>query len=448
MKNVLILGAGQSTPYMINYMLENAEKHDWFVTVCDMDIALAKSRVNGNTRGTAVEFDVNDEVLRKRLISESDIVLNLLAPQFQYMIALDCLHFGKHVVTASYTNLRVADLNNDAMRKGIIMLNEMGLDPGIDHMSAMSMIHKIRENGGYVAGFVSYGGGLPAPDVKSNPLDYCITWNPRNVIMAGGDGAQYMEDSQVKILSHQECFQRTWNVEIEGVGTFEAYPNRDSLIYLDVFNLKKVHTMLRGTLRYPGWSETWEKIIKLGLPNDTMVLKGIADKSYAEFIEMFLPLNMTGSTLEARVARYLNISPTGKIMDNLKWLGLFSKEKIGKEFRTTVDVMTDLVKKKMPLPAGKRDMVILRHEIEAVYPNENNRKEKIISTMIDYGVPNGFTAIAKTVGAPAAIAAKLILNNELPITGTHIPIQPVIYKKVMEELETLGIKFEEEVIPM
>ena len=448
MKNVLILGAGQSTPYMINYMLENAEKHDWFVTVCDMDISLAKSRVNGNTRGTAIEFDVNDEVLRKRLISESDIVLNLLAPQFQYMIALDCLHFGKHVVTASYTNLRVADLNNDAMRKGMIILNEMGLDPGIDHMSAMAMIHKIRENGGYVAGFVSYGGGLPAPDVKSNPLDYCITWNPRNVIMAGRDGAQYMEDSQVKILSHQECFQRTWNVEIDGVGTFEAYPNRDSLIYLDVFNLKKAHTMLRGTLRYPGWSETWEKIIKLGLPNDTMVLKGIADKSYAEFIEMFLPLNMTGSTLEARVARYLNISPTGKIMDNLKWLGLFSTEKIGKEFRTTVDVMTDLVKKKMPLPEGKRDMVILRHEIEAVYPNENNRKEKIISTMIDYGVPNGFTAIAKTVGAPAAIAAKLILNDELPIKGTHIPIQPVIYKKVMAELETLGIKFEEEVIPM
>jgi len=413
-----------------------------------MDIELAKLRVNGNARGTAIEFDVNDEVLRKRLISESDIVLNLLAPHFQYMIALDCLHFGKHLVTASYTNLHVAQLNNDAMRKGILILNEMGLDPGIDHMSAMAMIHKIREKGGYIEGFVSYGGGLPAPEVQSNPMRYCITWNPRNVVIAGSDGAQYMESSQVKILSHQECFQRTWNVEIEGLGTFEAYPNRNSLIYIDVFNLKKVHTMLRGTLRFPGWSETWEKIIKLGLPNATMVLKGISEKTYAEFTEMFLPLSYSGASLESRVARYLNISPTGKIMDNLKWLGLFSKEKIGKEFVTSVDVMTDLVKKKMPLPNSARDMVILRHEIEAVYPNENNRREKIISTMIEYGTPNGFTAIAKTVGAPAAIAAKLILNGNLPITGTHIPIQPIIYERVMEELETLGIKFTEEVIEM
>lgn len=448
MKNVLILGAGQSTPYMINYMLENAGEHDWFVTVCDRDLKLAQSRVNGHPRGRAVEFDVNDEGLRERMISESDIVLNLLSPHFQYMIALDCLRLSKHVVTASYTNMRVADLNTDAMRKGIIILNEMGLDPGIDHMSAMAMIHKIRNNGGYVNGFVSYGSGIPAPEVQSNPMRYCITWNPNNVVTAGADGAQYMENGKIKILSQQECFQRTWNVDVEGVGTLEAYPNRNSLIYLDVFNLKKTHTMLRGTLRYPGWSETWEKVIKLGIPNETMVLKDTTDMTYADYTEMFLPFNIPGTSLETRVARYLNISPTGKIMDNLKWLGLFSTEKIGKKFRTSVDVMTDLLKKKMPLPADGRDMVILSHEIEAVYPQENNRKEKIISTMIDYGTPGGFTAISKTVGAPAAIAAKLILNGELPIEGTHIPILPIIYEKVLAELETLGIKFNEKVIPM
>lgn len=442
MKNVLILGAGQSTPHLISYMLDNAEKHDWFVTVGDMNFELAKQRIKAHPRGTAVEFDANDEALRKSLIEKSDIVINFLAPFFQFLIALDCMNYGKHFVSASYEDPKVADLNKDAVRKGIIILNEMGLDPGIDHMSAMKLINKIESSGGKISSFVSYGSALPAPEVKSNPLGYCMTWNPRNVALAGTAGAHYLELGQQKVLSHHQVFQRTWQVDIDGVGTLEAYPNRDSLIYQNIFHLEEVETMVRATLRNPGWCETWLQIVKLGLPNETMRINNLADKTYAEFTEMFLPINSNGNNVQNRIANYLGINPTGKIMDNLRYLGLFSDEKIGGSPRFANDVLTKILVSKLPLPKGARDMVILSHEIKYQMPDKNT-KEKITSTYVDYGDDEVFTAISKTVGLPAAMAAKLILTDELPLTGTHIPTHPVIYTKVLEELKTVGIKFKE-----
>ena len=443
MKNILILGAGQSAPFMISYLLDEAQKNNWFVTVADRDGDLAKSSVYGHPNGSGIEFDVNDAEKRHALIKKCDIVVNFLTPTFQYLIALDCLRFSKHCVTASYENPRVAELDMDAKKCGCLILNEMGLDPGIDHMSAMEIITGIRERGGTIAKFISYGSGIPAPEVKSNPLQYCITWNASNVVTAGDAGAQYMENSRIKLVPHQKVFNRTWNVEVDGVGTLEAYPNRDSLLYQKIFKLKKVETMIRGTLRYPGWSETWGQIVKLGLYLNTLTLPEIADKTYKDFTEMFLPLNITGNNVEARLANFLGISPTGTIMQNLKWLGLLSQEEIGENFKTPMDLMTDLLRKKMPLPEGARDMVILQHDIIGDF-GEGKPQEKIISTLVDYGDPKtGMTAIAKTVGAPAAIATKLILKDELNILGCHIPTHPEVYPKVLEELKTLGIHFNE-----
>jgi saccharopine dehydrogenase-like NADP-dependent oxidoreductase len=263
------------------------------------------------------------------------------------------------------------------------------------------------------------------------------------VVTAGDAGAQYLEDGKIKLVPHHKVFNRTWNVEIDDLGVFEAYPNRDSLLYQKIFNLQKVDTMIRGTLRYPGWSETWNQIVKLGLYLNTLSLPDIADKTYAEFTEMFLPLNASGSKLEARIANYLGISPTGSIMQNLKWLGLLSDKKIGKSFDSPMDLMTDLIKTKMPLPDGSRDMVILQHDIIADFGG-NNKRERTVSTLVDFGNPDTkITAIAKTVGAPAAIAAKLILNNEINLRGCHIPTHPEIYTKVLGELITLGINFTE-----
>ena len=442
MKKVLILGAGQSSPYLISFMLNNAEKYDWFVTVCDRDFALAEKRIANNPRGQALEFDVTDSKLRQSLIKESDIVINLLAPVFQYQVAADCVQFGKHVITASYTDPRVADLNNDAIANGILILNEMGLDPGIDHMSAMRLIEKVRNEGGKIKGFISYGSAVPEPDEELNPLKYYITWNPINVALAGKAGALYMENGKKKVLSHPQVFHRTWAVDVEGVGKMEAYPNRDSLIYTKVFNLGEVETMVRATLRYPGWSEVWRKIIQLGITNETMKIPGLSEMTYKEFTEMFLPLNSAGNDVSKRVANYLGINPTGSIMQKLEWLGLCSDEKIGGKPQTAVDVLVELLKKKLAMPKGKRDLVILMHQIDAEFPG--GVKRRYTSLMKDYGTEE-FTAIAKTVGLPAALAAKLVLTDKLLLRGVHIPTHPAIYTQVLEELPKYGITFEEKV---
>ena len=448
MKNILILGAGQSAPYLIKYLLDESKKHNWTITLCDRDEELAKQRINGHPNGRAIQFDVNDETMRHEQIKNADVVVNFLAPIFQYLIALDCLTYGKHVVSASYENPQVADLHNDAEKKGMVILNEMGLDPGIDHMSAMKIIQNVRDRGGFITTFVSYGSGLPEPNIETNPLKYCITWNPRNISMSGEAGAQYMEESQIKVLSHNQVFQRTWRVDVEGVGRFEAYPNRDSLIYLDVFNLRKVHTMIRGTLRYPGWSETWLQVVRLGMPNENLKVPGLADMTYREFTSMFLPLHANGGKLETRLANFLNINPTGKIMENLQWLGLLDDVKIGGDVKTPAEVLTKTLVEKMPLPEGARDMVALVHEIEATFPEEEERKEKIISTFVEYGEPNGFTAISKTVGLPSAIATKLLMLDDLPVTGCQIPTNKIVYTKVLKELEELGFKFNEKVVTL
>ncbi|NOX18015.1 MAG: saccharopine dehydrogenase [Chlorobi bacterium] len=442
MKNILILGAGQSAPYLIRYLLDRSEKNDWRVTVADKNYELAKERVNGNPRGEAIDFDINDTYLRNKLIEKSDIVINMLSPTFQYMVALDCLEHKTHMISASYENNQIPSLHKDALMEDILILNEMGLDPGIDHMSAMHIINSIREKGGVISCFISYGSGIPAPEVQSNPMNYCITWNPRNVIMAGETGALYMENKKIKVLSHNHVFRRTWDVEVEGVGKLEAYPNRNSLIYQDIFKLHKVHTMIRGTLRYHGWSETWHQIIRLGIPNEHMRIPNLKNTTYEEFTRMFIPLQGSGSNIKSRVANYLNISPTGKIIQNFEWLGLFSDKKIGENLETPAKVLEKILREKMPLPEGQRDMVILQHQIEAEFP-EQKKKKKIISRLVEYGEPNGMTAIAKTVGMPAAIAAELVLTGKLKIRGCRIPTHPDIYKPVLKELKKNGIKFVE-----
>lgn len=443
MKRILVLGAGQSTPYLIAYLLKESKNHDWFVTVGDINHERARQRIGNHPCGNAIFFDVNDAVLRTTQIKKSDIVINMLAPRFQYLIALECIHHRKHMISASYEDIRVRDLDKDANRSRILILNEMGLDPGIDHMSAMFITQKIKNEGGIITSFESYGSGLPAPEASINPLRYCITWNPRNVVMAGEEGAQYMENKMIKILPFQNVFQRTWSVDVEGIGMMEAYPNRDSLVYKEIFKLNEVHTMIRGTLRYPGWSETWHQIVRLGLPNETLRIPGLKQRTYREFLEMFLPINISGSDLEHQVANFLNINPTGKIMENLKWLGLFSAEPIGVEVKTAADVLIHLLQKKLRLPPGTRDMVVIIHKIGAVYPEKNNQKEEITSTLVEFGEAKGFTAISKTVGLPAGIAAKLLLTGQLPLSGCHIPTHPAIYQPVLENLHKMGIKFKE-----
>ncbi len=444
MKNILVLGAGKSSPYLIHYLLENSKKFDWFVTVADRDLKEARKKVKGHSRGTAVLFDINDHEMRVSQISKCDIVLNLLSPMFQHQIALTCMQYGKHMISVSYEDSRIRDIEKDAVRKGVLILTEIGLDPGIDHMAAASMIEEIRNKGAFVKSFESYGGGLPAKDSLKYPLKYVISWNPRNVVMAGESGAQYYKEGKIKIIPHHSVFMHSWPVEIDGLGTMEAYPNRDSLNYKSLYGFENAHTVIRGTLRYPGWSETWLQLVRLGMSNEVQRIPNLKKVSWAELTEMFLPFNSQGPDIIQRTANFLNLSPTGQIMQNLEWLGLFSSEKIGIKAETSSQALAYLLGKKLKLTEDIRDMVVIMHKMRVSYPDKK-KEEQYTSTMIYNGRRGSFTAMAKSVGLPAGIVAKLILTNKLPLTGCHIPTHPAIYKPVLKELSEYGLTFHEKI---
>jgi len=440
MKKILVLGAGLSAKYLIHYLLKHAESNDWFVTVAEMNLSLAKKAIKDNpSRAKAIQFDINDEEKRSKQIKNADIVVNMLPPKFQYMLALDCLHHGRHMISASYQGNSIPDLHNDAKRKNILILTEMGLDPGIDLMLGMSIIEKVRANDGKIKSFKSYGGAIPSPATLSNPLKYIVTWNPRNVVMSGENGAQYLEKGKIKLVPFHNVFQDSWMVKIDSIGDMEVYPNRESMAYRSNFEINHADTIIRGTIRYPGWCETWQQIVKLGIPNEQLHIPDLHKLTYRDFTELFLPLDVTGSDFETRVANFLNINPTGSIMKNLKWLGLFSDEIIGDVGGTPAEVMIDLLHKKLKMQKDDRDMVILHTEAEAFYKNAKNKREKIIITLIDEGEKNGFTAITKTVGLPVAIGIKLILSGKISLRGCYIPTHSEIYKPVLKELKREGI---------
>jgi len=441
-QQILVLGAGQSAPYLISYLLERAASHDWQVVVADRDEGLAKDRVGGHARGQAVYVDATDTRGLHALISKAKVVVNFLAPPFQYPVAVICLELGKHMVSASYQDPRVKALHDKAESEGVTLLCEMGLDPGLDHMSAMKLIHGIQEDGGVVTHFASYGSGVPAPESCNNPLNYAITWNPRNVVMAASSGSQYLVDGRIKVVPYPEVFHRTWPFEVPGLGMMEAYPNRDSISYRSVYGLSHVQTLIRGTLRFPGFSEAWYQVARLGLPNETLTIPKLAERTWAELVEMFLPPGETRD-IRLRTARHLGISPSGGIMQTLTWLGLFSDEKIGVAGSTPAEAMSHLLQDKLRLPEGGRDMVVLAHELLVHYPDDGNRKTRVTSTLIHKGEPDGVTAMATTVGMPSAIGARLLMNDAFPRAGSYIPIDPAIYRPMLKELEQAGLTFSE-----
>lgn len=441
MRHVLVLGAGQSAPFLISQLLEDADAHDWFVTVADRDGDLAQQRLREHPRGNAIPMDATELSLLAAEVKKADVVVNFLSPRFQHAVARTCVELGKHMVSASYRDQRIRELDREARRQGSLLVNEAGLDPGIDHMSAMRMIHDVKARGHRVLKFASYGGGLPAPDSADNPLRYVITWNPRNVVMGGEGGAQYLIDGKIKIVPYHEVFHRSWRFEVPQVGLLEAYPNRDSISYRALYGLEDTDTMLRATLRYPGWSETWCQIVRLGLPNEDLRIPRLSERTWAALLEMFIPRDIAGIHLEQRIATYLGISPTGTIIQNMRWLGLFDTTPTGAEGETMADAMVHRLKTKLTLSPTGRDLVILAHEM--VTEDGMGERERVVSVMTHQGEPGGFTAMAKTVGLPAAIVVKLILTDQLPLSGSYIPTHPALYGPILTELEAAGIRFEE-----
>ena len=448
MRRILILGAGRSAPYLIQRLLESAAVHDWQVTVADRDLEFAEARVAGHPNGRAIALDASDEQQMAAWIGTADVVVNVLAPAFQGRVARLCVEAGVHMVSVSYLQNETRNLGSWARERGVLLLAEMGLDPGIDHMMAAEAVRNTVDAGGVVRAFRSFGSGVPAPDSLSNPLQYLVTWNPWNVATSGGAGAQYLQDGRIRIVPQSRLFLHTWPVKVDGVGNLEGYPNRDSLSYLEHFGLNGVHTMVRGTLRHPGFCETWSKVVNLGLTNDTIHIPNLGERSPREVVEMFLPIPVPPERVEAAATLFLELNPTGRQMENLRFLGLFDNEPTGCAGDTAAALMSHLLETRLaPLPES-RDMVIIVHEMEVDYPESDRASERQTFTMVEYGEPVGMSAMAKTVGLPAAIAVEMLLTGEIELRGCLLPSHPEICDSILVRLRDEGLEFTERIEPL
>lgn len=433
MKKVLVLGAGLVSKPLVHYLLERGFE----VTVATRTVSKALKLVEGYKYGKGVELLVDQEEKLRELISDSDLVVSLLPYTYHPKVAKLCLELRKHLVTTSYVSDAMRELDSKAREVGVIFLNEIGVDPGIDHMTAMRIIDKIKGGGGEVLEFRSYCGGLPAPEANDNPMGYKFSWSPIGVIRAGKNSALYLEDGKTVEIPPERLFVEYRIVRIEGAGEFECYGNRNSLVYIDLYGLKGIKTMFRGTLRYKGWCPTLAAIYKLGLGEEKeMEVKGL---SYKEFLMKLIGKEGKDKDVREEVATYLGLDPKDKILDRLEWLGLFSDQKIEVERIAPIELLVNLMQSKMQYKEGERDMIVLYHEFIAKYRDGSHKR--YTSTMIDYGIVGGDTSMARTVSLPAAIAVRLILEGKLKLSGVHIPVLPEIYNPVLDELEELGIKF-------
>jgi len=440
MKRILIVGAGLSTSCLINYLLEKSEEYNWKIIVADLDTNIAEKRIKGHKNGKAIFFDVFNDEQRSKEVSKADIVVSMLPARFHYLIVRSCLRYRKNLVTASYISPELKALNEEAKEKGILILNEIGLDPGLDHMSAMHVIDAIKEKNGKILSFKSSTGGLVAPKYDNNPWNYKFTWNPRNVVLAGQGVAQYIGQGMYKHIPYHKLFSRLRRIYVDPVGEFEVYPNRDSLKYRSIYGLDDIPTMFRGTIRKPGFSKTWNLLVQLGLTDDTFIVENSENITNRDFVNTFLKYHKT-RTVEEKLALYLGIDEDSFDMYKLRWLGLFDKKIIGLKNATPARILQKILEEKLSLDEGDKDMIVMQHEFVYQYEGENTKK--ITSSLVVEGKDDVHTAMAMTVGLPLGIATKLILQERIPLTGVVIPISKLIYEPVLKELEKYNIKFVE-----
>jgi saccharopine dehydrogenase-like NADP-dependent oxidoreductase len=439
MKNILIVGAGLSSSSLIKYLLDNSTENQWKVYVGDVNKNTAESKINGHPNGVAISFDIFNETQKDAEIAKADVVISMLPAKFHPIVAQSCIKHGKHMITASYVSNEMKQLNDEAKSKGLSFLNELGVDPGIDHMSAMKIVDKIRNEGGKLLAFKSSTGGLIAPEYDNNPWNYKFTWNPRNVVLAGQGVSMYLEKGDVKYIPYHRLFERLEKIEIPGLGDFEIYPNRDSLKYREIYNLNDIPTIFRGTIRRPGYCKAWNIFVQLGLTDDTYTIENSANMTYRQFINMYLPYHNTKS-VEEKIIEQFNLDINSDEMNKLKWLGIFENDKIGLEKATPAQILQKKLEEKWVLGKDDKDLIVMQHQFEY---SKNNKNYRIISSLNVIGQDTTHTAMSLTVGLPVAIATKMLLTGKIKLTGVHTPVIPELYNPILDELEQYGIVFTE-----
>jgi saccharopine dehydrogenase-like NADP-dependent oxidoreductase len=448
MKTILVIGAGRSTSYLIKYLLDNAAKEQWMVRVGDMSLELASQKVSNHPCAHAFTFDVNNEDQRIQEITQADIVISMLPATMHMQVAKACLHFKKHLVTASYISNEMRTLHDEAKQAGVILLNECGLDPGIDHASAMKVIDKIHHEQGELTLFKSYCGGLIAPESNDNPWGYKFSWNPKNVVLAGQGTSKYIENGKYKYIPYNRLFIQTEKIQTKINNTIlnlEAYANRDSLSYRTTYNIPNIATMLRGTLRFEGYCKAWNVFVKLGLTDDNCMIEPINGLTYKQLIDSYLPLksNITKENLFA----FMGDDMDDETFSKIEWLGILSNKEVNfnkynQKAVSVAQLLLDLLEEKWLLQNTDKDMVVMQHHFE--YVNKEKHAKKIISSLLVKGMDQTYTAMAKTVGLPLAIATKLILQEKIKARGVLLPTIEEIYLPLLAELETFDICFEEQ----
>ncbi|MBN2215557.1 MAG: saccharopine dehydrogenase NADP-binding domain-containing protein [Bacteroidales bacterium] len=445
MKRILIIGAGRSSSILIKYLEEYSKTYGWKMTAGDLDINLVKEKVSASTR--AIAFDVFNEHQLNTEVQEADIVVSMLPARFHPLVALSCLKYSRSMLTPSYESHEVSEMKTRVKSQGILFLNEMGVDPGIDHMSAMQVIDRIREQGHELLSFETFTGGLIAPGSDNNPWHYKITWNPRNIVLSGQEGpARFVQEGTFKYIPYHRLFRRTEVIDIEGYGKFEGYANRDSLKYIEKYNLQGVPTVYRGTLRRPGFCRAWDVFVQLGATDDSYIMHHTENMTYKEFINSFLYYSRE-DPVRTKLYQYMHIDQDSDVREKLEWLGIFDNTKIGLKDVTPAQILEHILCRKWALQPDDKDMLVIWHRI--IHRDKSkNTPAMHTSSMVVTGDDPVNTAMSKAVGLPLGIAAKMVLTGQIKLSGVYIPTVKEIYEPVLRELVTHGIEFKEKIVPV
>lgn len=441
MTKILIIGAGRSATSLIEYLLKNAGTYDWQVTVADVDVKLAEEKTGNYPRASAISFDIRNEEQRRLVIRQHDLIVSMLPSFMHGDVARDCVEFGKHMATASYVSPEMKALEGDAVKKNVLLLNECGLDPGLDHASAMKLMDEIKQKGGAVTSFKSYCGGLVAPESNDNPWGYKFSWNPRNVVLAGQGTAQYLEDGDIKFIPYNQLYSRADVIEMDGFGKFDAYANRDSISYIDVYGLTDIKTMLRGTLRQHGYCKAWNVFVRMGLTDDTSKITHANKLTYTSLFASFLPPSK--GTLKERMKTFVGSDWDKEVETMMDYLELFSDKPITIAEGSPAQLLQVLLEEKWKLKPGDKDMIVMQHQFEYVLPG-SAEIHKLNSSLVVIGRDQNLTAMALTVGLPLAISVKNFLTGKFSLNGIQIPIKKEIYEPMLKELEEHQVIFSEE----